>query len=114
MSSLPINELIFWFINLGFAWHGVPLVFIILLFLLFLEPNYLHKASNHPVISKLKHNFYLQHPPSHKHFDPWDVECFSVFGGELGTGFFSHYLLGETATLLALVTTNHCSDLTMY
>ena len=41
----------------------------------FWAPHYLHKASDHPVISKLMHHFYLQHPPSHKCFDPWDVEC---------------------------------------
>ena len=41
----------------------------------FLEPHHLHKAFNHPVISKLMHHFYLPYPPSHKNFDPWDVEC---------------------------------------
>ena len=40
----------------------------------FVEPHHLHKAFNHTVISKLMHHFYLQHPPSNKHFDPWDVE----------------------------------------
>ena len=35
----------------------------------FLEPHQLHKASNHPVISQLMRHFYLQHPPSCKHFD---------------------------------------------
>ena len=44
----------------------------------FLEPQHHHKASNHPVISKLMHHFYLQCPPSHKHFDPWDVEHLSL------------------------------------
>ena len=28
----------------------------------FLEPHHLHKASNHPAISKLMHHFYLQCP----------------------------------------------------
>ena len=32
----------------------------------FLEPHRLCKASNHPVISKLMHHFYLQCPPTHK------------------------------------------------
>ena len=36
----------------------------------FLEPHCIHKASNHPVISKLLHHFYLQCPPSCKRFDP--------------------------------------------
>ena len=62
----------FWCIYFGLAWPGVQLVYIILLFLL-MEPHHLHKASNHPVISKLICYFYVQHPPSHKHFDPWDV-----------------------------------------
>ena len=39
-----------------------------------LEPHRIHKASNHPVITKLMHHFYLQHPPFRKRFDPWDVE----------------------------------------
>ena len=43
-------------------------------FCLFLEPHHLHKASNHPAISKLKHPFYVQCPPAHKCFDPLDVE----------------------------------------
>ena len=40
----------------------------------FLERHQIHKASAHPVISKLMHHFYLQCPPSFKQFDPWDVE----------------------------------------
>ena len=45
----------------------------------FLELHHFHKASNNAVILKLMHHFYLQCPPSHKHFDPWDVECLLVF-----------------------------------
>ena len=41
--------------------------------------------------------FYLQHPPSHKYFAPWDVE--HLFK-----------LAWKTATLLALVTAKCCSD----
>ena len=55
----------------------------------FLEPHHLHKASNYPVISKLMHHFYLQCPPSHKCFDPWDVECLLSLL-EVGIGFISH------------------------
>ena len=36
----------------------------------FLQPHHIHKSSNHPVISKLMHHFYLQCPPSCKRFDP--------------------------------------------
>ena len=41
----------------------------------FLEAHHHHKASNDPIISKLMCHFYLPHPLSHKHFNPWDVEC---------------------------------------
>ena len=44
----------------------------------FSEPHHLHKPSNHPVISKLISHFYLQHGPSCKCFDPWDVEFCSL------------------------------------
>ena len=53
----------------------------------FLETHHHHKASNHPIISKWMHHFYLQCLPSHKCFDPFG--CFIV--GELGTNFFCHY-----------------------
>ena len=80
----------------------------------FLEPHCLHKASSHPVISKLMHHFYLQHPPSGKLFDPLDVEHLLSFWGIghqiLHTTF---KLVWKTATLLALVTAKHCSDLTL-
>ena len=35
MPSLPLNKLIFWYIYFRLAWPGVPLVYIVLLFLLF-------------------------------------------------------------------------------
>ena len=40
----------------------------------FLEHLCYHKASNHPIISKLMHCFYLKYLHSHKCFDPWDVK----------------------------------------
>ena len=40
----------------------------------FLEPHHLHKACNDPGLSKLMCHFYLQCPPTGKHFDPWDGE----------------------------------------
>ena len=56
----------------------------------FLEPHQIDKASNHPVILKLMHHFYLQHPLSHKHVDPWDVEHLLSLLESWAT-FFSHY-----------------------
>ena len=75
----------------------------------------MHRASNHPVISKLMHHFYLQCPPSHKWFDPWDVECllFLFASWELTSSFTTFKLAWKTATLLALVTAKHCSDFTL-
>ena len=40
----------------------------------FMEPHHHHKASNHPIISRLMHYFYLDNPPTCKHFDAWYVE----------------------------------------
>ena len=58
--------------QVGLAWHTTGIYQSAIS--AFLEPHQIHKASNHPVISKLMCHFYLQCPPSHKHFDPWDVE----------------------------------------
>ena len=81
----------------------------------FLEPHWIHKASNHPVILKLMCHFYLQHPPSLKHFDPWDVEhLLFLLESWASTSFLTTFKLAwKTATLLALVTAKHCSDLTL-
>ena len=82
----------------------------------FLEPHHLHKASNHPVISKLMCHFYLQCPPhKYKCFDPWDVECLLSLLEIWATAYSltTFKLVWKTATLLALVTTKHCSDLTL-
>ena len=79
-----------------------------------LEPHHLHKSSNHPVISKLMHHFYLQHPPSCKHFDPWDIEHLVSFleSWALVSSLTTFKLAWKTATLLTLVTAKH-SDLTL-
>ena len=81
----------------------------------FLEHRRIHKGSNHPVISKLIHQFYLQHPPSHKHFDPWDLECFiSLLENWAPASSFTTFKLAwKIVTLLALVTVKCCSDLTL-
>ena len=61
------------------------------------------------------HQFYLQHPPSHKCFDPWDVECLlSLLESWAPVSFLTTFKLAwKTATLLALVTAKWCSDLTV-
>ena len=81
----------------------------------FLEPHCIHKASNHPVILKVMHHFHLQHPPSRKWFDPWDVECLlSLLESWAPTSSLTTFKLAwKTATLLALVTAKYCSDLTL-
>ena len=61
------------------------------------------------------HHFYLQHPPSHKCFDPWDVEqLLSLLESWAPASSLTSFKLAwKTATLLALVTAKHCSDLTL-
>ena len=61
------------------------------------------------------HHFYLQHPPSRKHFDPWDVECLLSLleSWSPACTLTTFKLAWKTATLLARVTAKHCSDLTL-
>ena len=60
------------------------------------------------------HHFYLWHHPSHKHFDPWDAEHLSLLESWAPASSFTTFKLAwKTATLLALVTVKHCSDLTL-
>ena len=58
--------------------------------------------------------FYLPSPP-HKFFDPWDVEpllsMLKIWA--LASSFTMFKLSWKTATVLALVTTRSCSDLTL-
>ena len=81
----------------------------------FLEPHCIHKTSNHPVNLKLMHHFYLQHPPSCKWLDPWDVEhLLSLLESWAPVFSLTTFKLAwKTATLLALVTAKCCSDLTL-
>ena len=97
---------------MGLAWHTIGIYRSAIS--AFLEPHRIHKASNHPVISKLMHHFYLQHPPSHKWFDPWDVEhLLSLLESWAPASSLTTFKLAwKTATLLALVTAKRCSDLT--
>ena len=60
-------------------------------------------------------NFYLQHPPSCKWFDPKDVKCLlSPLGSGANVSSLTNFKLArQTATLLALLTAKHCSNLTL-
>ena len=98
---------------MGLAWHTIGIYHSAIS--AFLEPHCIHKASIHPVILKLIHHFYLQHPPSHKQFDPRDVEhLLSLLESWAPASSLTTFKLAwKTATLLALVTAKHCSDLTL-
>ena len=53
--------------------------------------------------------FYVQLPPSHKHFDPWDVEyLLSLLESWAPASFLTTFKLAwKTATLLALATARY-------
>ena len=97
--------------RIGLAWCTIGICHSAI----FLEPHHLHKASNHPVTSKLMCYFYLQHTSSCKHFDPWNVEgLLSLLESRaLASSPSTFKLAWNTATLLALVTMKHCSELTL-
>ena len=99
--------------QVGLAWHTIGIYHSAIS--AFLEPHCIHKAFNHPVILKLMHHFYLQCPPSHKQFDPWDVEhlLFFLESWAPASSLTTFKLAWKTATLLALVTAKGCSDLTL-
>ena len=60
------------------------------------------------------HNFYLQHPPSCKCFDPLNLELlFLLESWALASSLTTFTLAWKTATLLALVTAKQCSDLAL-
>ena len=61
------------------------------------------------------HHFYLKCLPSWKHFDPWDVEhLLSLLECWTPTSSLTTFkLVWKIVTLLALVTSKHCSDLTL-
>ena len=67
-----ISLFLFHLFGLGLAWHTIGIYHSAVSALL--ELHHHHKASNHPIISKLMHKFYLQCPSSHKWFDQWDVK----------------------------------------
>ena len=113
LSAPKLANFLLHLFQVGLAWHTIGIYRSAIS--AFLEPHRIHKASNHPVISKLMHHFYLQHPPSCKWFNPWDVECLlSLLESWASVSSLTTFKLAwKTATLLALVTANHCSDLTL-
>ena len=107
ISAPKLANFLLHLFQVGLAWHTIGIYHSAIS--AFLEPHHIHKASNHPVISKLMHHFYLQHPPSHKRFDPWDVEhLLSLLESWAPVSLTTFKLAWKTATLLALVTGKHC------
>ena len=72
-----------------------------------------HKVSDHPVISKLICDFYLQCPSSHKQFNPLHVKhLLSLLKSWAPASSLTYLRLAwKTAALLALVTAKHFSNL---
>ena len=62
ISAPKLANFLLHLFQVGLAWHTIGIYHSAIS--AFLEPHCIHKASNHPVISKLMHHFYLQHPPS--------------------------------------------------
>ena len=113
ISAPKLANFLLHLFQVGLAWHTIGIYHSAIS--AFLETHCIHKASNHPVISKLMHHFYLQCPPSHKWFDPWDVEhLLLLLESWAPTSSLTTFKLAwKTATLLALVTAKCCSDLTL-
>ena len=113
ISASKLANFLLHLFQVGLAWHTIGIYHSVIS--AFLEPHHIHKASNHPVILKLMCHFYLQCPSSSKWFDPWDVECLlSLLESWAPTSSLTTFKLAwKTATLLALVTAKHCSDLAL-
>ena len=107
LSAPKLANFLLHLFQVGLAWHTIDIYHSAIS--AFLEPHCIHKASNHPVISKLMHHFYLQYPPSRKQFDPWDVEhLLSLLESWAPASSLTTFKLAwKTATLLALVTAKH-------
>ena len=113
ISAPKLANFLLHLFQVGLAWHTIGIYRSAIS--AFVEPHCIHKASIHPVISKLMRHFYLQHPPSHKRLDPWDVECLlSLLESWAPASSLTTFKLAwKTATLLALVTAKHFTDLTL-
>ena len=113
LSAPKLANFLLHLFQVGLAWHTIGIYHSAIS--AFLEPHCIYKASNHPVISKLMHHFYLQHPLSLKQFDPWDVEyLLSLLESWAPVSSLPTFKLAwKTATLFTLVTAKCCSDLTL-
>ena len=113
ISAPKLANFLLHLFQVGLAWHTIGIYDSAIS--AFLESHQIHKASNHPVISKLMCHFYLQSSPSYKHFDPWDVEhLLSLLESWAPASSLTTFKLAwKTATLLALVTAKQCSNLTL-
>ena len=109
-----LSQLIIWFIYtyLGLDWLGILLVFTVLLF---------QSLWNHIIIIimlqimllslRLMHYIYLQHPSI---LYPWDVECLlSLLENWAQASSLTNLNFLGRLLLLALVTVQNCSDLTL-
>ena len=72
ISAPKLADTLVHLFRVGLAWYIVRVYHSVISS--FLELNCHHKSSNHLIISKLMHHFYLQHLPSYKWFDPCDVK----------------------------------------
>ena len=116
ISPPKLADVLLNLLRVGMAWcftgtyHSTILVFF------FLETHHHeHKASNHPNISNLMYHIYMQHPPTHKHFlSLVHGILLSMYDSWAASSSLTNFSLSwKTATLLALVTDKHCSDLTV-
>ena len=58
ISAPKLANFLLHLFQVGLAWHTIGIYCSAIS--AFLEPHHIHKASNHPVISKLMHHFHLQ------------------------------------------------------
>ena len=113
ISAPKLANFLLHLFQVGLTWHTIGIYHSAIS--AFLQLHWLHKAFTHPIISKLMCHFYLQHPPSHAWFDPWDVEHLLCLleSWAPASSLTTFKLAWKTATLLGLVTAKHCSDLTL-
>ena len=113
ISAPKLANVLLHLFQVGLAWHSIGIYLSAISVFLSLIAFTRHLI----ILSFLKrmHHFYLQHPPSHKWFDPWDVECLlSLLESWAPVSSLTTFKLAwKTATLLALATAKHCSDLTL-
>ena len=111
ISAPKVADFLHYLFRVGLAWHTSSINNNT--FSAFVEQHH-YSASNHPIISKLMHQFYLQHPPWHKCFDSLVVEhLFFLLRVGLQPLLTDCKLVWKTATFLAIITAKHFSNLTL-